>query len=100
MPQGDLWVAPVPFPEGEWNKASIKIPGKEKKKEKDGQKEGAKKGGSGRETLEITPKRMHVTLKDKLLILQAADGTEEESILLEGCEVVSVASGPGPNSKW
>lgn len=92
-----MWVAPLP--EGDWSKATMKQTGKDKKKDKDGQKEGSRKGESVRDTFEIAPMWRHAVLQQRVLVLKAADGVEER-ISLEGCEVLSVSGGPGPNRKW
>lgn len=99
--QGNLWVAPLP--EGDWSKAVLQKPGKDKKKEKeaekDGSKEGSKRGEATKNVLEITPVWRHVVLKEGTLVLQGADGIEEH-ISLEGCEVLTVSAGSSPGGKW
>jgi len=89
--QGDAWVAPVPE-NMDLSKVVVKQIRKDKKKGKDG-------GQRERDTLEIAPVRRRAVLKDKVLLLRAPDGTDEE-VSLEGCEVLTVSSSPGESRKW
>lgn len=101
MQQGDLWVAPLP--EGDWSKAVLHKPGKDKKKEKepekDGSKDGSNRGEPTKDVLEIAPVRRHAILREGALLLDGGDGVIEH-ISLEGCEVLSVSAGESPGGKW
>lgn len=94
--QGNAWIAP--FPDGDLSKLVIKYPRKYKKN-KDGQRVGSRVDGTLGDVLEIAPMWRRASLKNKVLFLKAVDGTTEE-VSLEGCEVLSVSSSPGPNRKW
>ncbi len=96
--QGNVWVAHLP--QGDWSKLTLKqASSKDKKKEKEAPTKDASKREGPQDCLEIWPVRKHAILNSNILYLRAADGTEE-SILLDGCEVLAVSSGHGPGGKW
>ncbi|CAK9267768.1 unnamed protein product [Sphagnum jensenii] len=96
--QGNVWVAHLP--QGDWSKLTLKqASSKDKKKEKEAPTKDASKREGLQDCLEIWPVRKHAILNSNVLYLRAADGTEE-SILLDGCEVLAVSSGHGPGGKW
>jgi len=96
--QGNVWVAHLP--QGDWSKLTLKqASSKDKKKEKEALTKDASKREGLQDCLEIWPVRKHAILNSNVLYLRAADGTEE-SILLDGCEVLAVSSGHGPGGKW
>ncbi len=96
--QGNVWVAHLP--QGDWSKLTLKqASSKDKKKEKEAPTKDASKREGLQDCLEIWPVRKHAILNSNVLYLKAADGTEE-SILLDGCEVLAVSSGHGPGGKW
>lgn len=99
--QGTLWFAPLP--EGDWSKAILQMPGKDKKREKeaerDGPKEGSNRAGTTKNVLKLAPVRKHVVLKEGILLLREVDGNEEQ-IPLEGCEVSSISYDQTSNGKW
>lgn len=95
--QGKAWVAPLPIVD--LNKAIVRQIRKDKNGDKDGEKDGSRRGEGMKDVLEIAPVRMQAKLKDRSLFLRAVDGTEEK-ISLDGCEVLTVSSSPGPSRKW
>jgi hypothetical protein len=96
--QGNVWVAHLP--QGDWSKLTLKqASSKDKKKEKEAPTKDASKREGLQDCLEIWPVWKHAILNSNVLYLRAADGTEE-SILLDGCEVLAVSSGHGPGGKW
>jgi len=94
--QGSVWVAALP--EGNWSKATIKQVGKDKRRDKEGQKEGSRHE-SRNDGMEIVPKWRHASLSNQILTLKATSGTEE-TVSLEGCEVLAISTSPGPSRKW
>ncbi|KAG0557386.1 hypothetical protein KC19_11G125600 [Ceratodon purpureus] len=98
--QGKAWVAPLPD-HVDLSKVIMRQIRKEREKEKgeDGLKDASRRGEDTKGVLEIAPVRMQAILKDKILFLTAVDGTQAK-ISLEGCEVLTVSSSPGPNRKW